>query len=67
MLMPLLVRLTDSEIDAVGRVVTKASNSVEDGMGILEEVCPAGLPIHQESLFPYLNIEPVDGDIQPGG
>jgi hypothetical protein len=36
MLMPLLVRLTDSEVDAAGSVVAKAANGVKDDGGILE-------------------------------
>ena len=67
MLIPLLVRLTDSEIDEVDRVVAQASNGVEDSRGVLEEVGPAGLLIHQKSLLPDLNIEPIHGDVQSGG
>src|SRR5438445_13279763 len=67
MLMPLLVRLTDSEIEAIDGVVAQVSNGVEDGRGVLEEVASTGLPIHQEPLLPDLHIEPVHWDAQPGG
>jgi hypothetical protein len=36
MLIPLLVRLTDSEIKAVYGVVAPASDAVENGRGVLE-------------------------------
>ena len=65
--MPLLVRLTDSEIKAVDGVVAEASDAVENGRGILEDVGSAGLPIDQKPLFPNLHIEPVHGDAQLGG
>ena len=58
--MPLLVRLTDSEIKAADGVVPQASDAVEDGGGVLEEAGSAGQPIHQESLLPYLHIERSD-------
>jgi hypothetical protein len=61
MLVPLFVKLTDSEIYAVGGVVAEASNGVEDSGGVLEEIGSARLLIHQESLLPYLHIEPVHG------
>ena len=49
MLIPHLVRLTDSEIEEADRVVAQASNRVENGRGVLEEVGPAGLLIHQKA------------------
>jgi hypothetical protein len=67
MLIPLLVRLTDSEVEAGDCVFAQATNSVKDGRSVLEEICSAGLPIDQESLLPDLHVDPVHGDIQPGG
>jgi hypothetical protein len=64
MLMPLLVGLTDSEIQSIYRVVAQSSNGVEDGRDVLEEVGPAGLAIYQEPLLPNLHIEPVHRDAQ---
>jgi hypothetical protein len=49
--MPLLVRLTDSEIKAVDGVVAQALDAVENCRGVLEEVGSAGLAIHQEPLL----------------
>jgi hypothetical protein len=45
MLMPLLVRLTDSEIEMADGVVAQTSHGVEDGGSVLEEVGSAGLSI----------------------
>lgn len=49
MLMPLLVRLTDSEIDAFGGVIAQPSNGVEHGRGVLEGIGATGLPIYQKA------------------
>ena len=50
MLMPLLVRLTDSEVEMADGVVSKVSHCIEDAGSVLEEVGPAWLPIdHQAS------------------
>ena len=65
--MPLLVRLTDSEIKVVDGVVAQVSDGVENGGGVLEEVGSAGLPIDQKPLLPDLHIEPVHRDAQLGG
>ena len=48
MLMPLLVRLTDSEIEVIDLVVSQGLHAIEDGCGVLEEVGSAQLAIHQE-------------------
>ena len=65
--MPLLVRLTNSEIEAIDRVGAQVLNAVEDSGGVLEEVSSARLSIHQEPLLPDLHVEPIHGDGQPGG
>ena len=67
MLIPLLVRLTDSEVEDADRVVAQASNGVEDGRSVLEEVGSVGLLVHQKSLSPDLHVEPIHRDIQPAG
>ena len=67
MLMPLLVRLTDSEVYAVAGVVAQISNGVKNGGGVLEEVGSAWLPIDQEPLLSDLHVEPIYGDVEPGG
>ena len=65
--MPLLVRLTDSEVKVIDGVVAQVSDCVENGRGVLEEVGSAGLSIDEQALLPDLHIDPVHGDIQPGG
>ena len=43
MLMPLLVRLTDSQVEVADGVVSQAPDGVEDGRDIREEVGSGGL------------------------
>ena len=66
-MIPLLVRLTDSEVKEADRVVAQVSNGVEDGRRGLEEIGPTGLLVHQKSLLPDLYIEPIHRDVQPIG
>jgi len=47
MLMPLLVRLTDSEVDAIDGMFSQALDCIDDGRGILKEVSPGRLLIDQ--------------------
>ena len=61
--MPLLVRLTDSEVEAIDGVVPQVSDCIEDGRGVLEEVSSSRLPIDEQALLPDLHIDPVHGDI----
>ena len=65
--MPLLVRLTDSEIKAFDGVVPQVSDRIEDGRGVLEQVRSGGLLMDEEAFLPDLHVDPVHGDIQPGG
>ena len=65
--MPLLVRLTDSEVEAIDGVVPQVSDGIEDGRGVLEEVGSGRLPIDQKALLPDLHVEPIHRDIQPAG
>ena len=67
MLMPPLVRLTDSEIEAIDLVVSQGLYAIEDCGGAIEEVGSAGLAIHEELSFPDLHVEPVHGDAQLRG
>lgn len=39
MLMPLLVRLNDSQIKVMNGTVAKVANRVDDRWGILEQIC----------------------------
>ena len=63
MLMPLLVRLTDSEVEAIDGVVPQVSDCLEDGSGVLEEVSSSRLSIDEKALLPDLHVDPVHGDI----
>ena len=63
MLMPLLVRLTDSEVEAIDGVVPQVSDRIEDGRGVLEEVSSSRLSIDQKALLPDLHVDPIHGDI----
>jgi len=65
--MPLLVRLTDSEVEAIDGVVPQVSDCIEDGSGVLEQVSSSRLSIDEQALLPDLHIDPVHRDIQPGG
>ena len=63
MLMPLLVRLTDSEIEATDGVVPQILNRVEDGRCVPEEISSRWLLIDDEALLPDLHVDPIHGDI----
>lgn len=54
--MPLLSRLTDSEVKAIDDVLAQALDAVEDRRGVDEEVGAARLPIHQEPLLSDLHV-----------
>src|SRR3954463_14768694 len=67
MLMPLLVRLTDPQIEMADGVVSQVPDAVDDGSRIFEQVRAAGLPIHKEALLPDLDVKPLHRDVEPGG
>jgi hypothetical protein len=67
MLMPPLVRLTDSEVETADGLVPQVSDGIEDSRGVLEKVRSGRLSIRQEPLLPDLHIEPVHGNFQPLG
>src|SRR3954447_22060208 len=67
MLMPLLVRLTDPQIEMADGVVSQVLDAVDDRGRILEQVRAAGLPIHEEALLPDLNVKPLHRDVELGG
>jgi hypothetical protein len=62
MLMPLLVRLTDSEIKAFDGMVPEVSDRIENERGVLEQVSSGRLLVDDEALLPDLHIDPVHGD-----
>src|SRR5690242_21358443 len=66
MLMPLLVRLTDPQVEMADGVVSQVPDAVDDGSRILEQERAAGLPIHEEVLLPDLAIEPLRRNVELG-
>jgi hypothetical protein len=67
MLMPLLVRLTDSQVDVADGVVSEVLDRIHHGRRISKQVSSGRLTIDQEALLPNLHIKQVYRDIQPGG
>ena len=67
MLMPLLVRLTDPQIEMADGVVSQVPNAVNNGSRILEQVRAAGLSIDEEALLPDLDVKPLHRDVELGG
>jgi hypothetical protein len=65
--MPLLVRLTDPQIEMADGVVSQVPDAVDDAGRILEQVRAAGLPIHEEALLPDLDVKPLHRDVELGG
>src|ERR1700681_972257 len=56
MLMPLLVRLTDSQVEMTDGVVSQVTNCVHHAMRVLEQVGSGRLTIDHEALLPDLHI-----------
>ena len=67
MLIPLLVRLIDSEIEAGDGVIPQAADRIQCIRGIGKQVSPGRLAIDQQAPFADLHIKPVDGDAERGG
>jgi hypothetical protein len=67
MLMPLLVTLTDSQVETFDGTTAQVSDHIEDGRCVLEEISSGGLLIDEEAFLPDLHVDPIYGDIQPGG
>ncbi|MBN8903119.1 MAG: hypothetical protein J0H57_18980, partial [Rhodospirillales bacterium] len=65
MLMPLLVRLTDSEIEATDGVVAQIADPIDDGLCVPEEISPGWLLVDQEALLSDLHVDPIHWDIEP--
>jgi hypothetical protein len=59
MSMRLLVRLTDSEVDAIDGMLSQALDCIDDGGGILKEVSSGRLLIDQEAFLPDLHVDPI--------
>lgn len=56
MLMPLLVRLIDSQVEAGDAVIAQVADRIQCRRGIGEQVGPARLAIDQQASFPDLHI-----------
>jgi len=65
--MPLLVRLTDSQVQAGDGVVAKAADRIQCRWRVGKQMGSGWLAIDQQSPFPDLHIETVDGNAEPGG
>jgi hypothetical protein len=65
--MPLLIRLTDSEVDAVGGVGPQLSDCIQDRRRVLEQVSAGRLLIDEQALLPDLYIQPIHRDVQASG
>jgi len=63
MLIPLLVRLTDSEVEVAYGMIAEVSDSVENGGRVREKVSAGRLLIDQEPLLSDLHIEPVHRNV----
>jgi cell division septation protein DedD len=66
MLMPLLVRLTDSEIEVIDGVVPQILDRIEDGFCVPKEISPCWLSIDEEALLPDVHVNPIHWNVQPG-
>jgi hypothetical protein len=67
MLKPLLVRLTNSQIEMADSMVSQVPDAVDDGSRILEQVRAAGLSIDEEAFLPDLDVKPVHRMLKSGG
>ena len=56
MMMHLLVRLTDSEVEVIDGVTPQASDRIEDRRGVLEQVGSGWLPIDEQALLSDLHV-----------
>ena len=65
--MPLLVRLTDSKIDAIHGVFAQVPDRLEDDGNVLEEITSSRLLIDEKAFLPDLHVDPVHGDLKSGG
>lgn len=67
MLIPLLLRLNDSQIKVADGVVAEVADSIDYGRGVLEQIGSGRLTVDQEALLSDLHIDPIDGDVQSCG
>ena len=65
--MPLLVRLSDSEIETFDLVLAQLADGLDHGRRVREQVCAGGMAIDQKTPLPDLYVEPVYWDAQHAG
>ena len=65
--MPLLVRLSDSEIEVIDLVIAQLADGLDHARRVLEKVRAGGVRIDQKTPFPDLYVEPVHRDAQHAG
>ena len=66
-MMPLLVRLSDSEIEMIELVIAEFSNSLNHARRVGEQVRAGRMTIDQKAPLPDLNVQPVHGNVQYAG
>src|SRR5690625_103736 len=66
MLMPLLVRLNDSQVQLADGVVAELADGIGDCGGVSHQARAARLTTDQEVPLPDLHVDPVDRVLQPG-
>ncbi len=64
--MPLLVRLIDSEIEAIDLMPAQLGHGFDHARRVREQVCPGRVGVNLQPALPDLNVEPVHGDAQYG-
>lgn len=62
--MPLVVRLSDSEIETFDLVIAQLADGLDHRWSIREQVCAGRMAINQETPLSDLYIEPVYWDAQ---
>ena len=62
--MPLLVRLSDSEIETFDLVIAQLADGLDDGWRVREQVCAGRMAIDQKTPLSDLYVEPVHRDAQ---
>ena len=63
MLMPLPVKLIDSEIDVPHGMITQVANCFDYFWLILEDIGARCLAVDLDAPFSNLNVYPIDGDV----
>jgi hypothetical protein len=64
MLVPLLVRLINSQIEMADGMVSRVLGAVDDRSRIPEQVRAVRLSVHEEAFLPDLDVKPVHRDVK---